>query len=720
MKKILQIILVSFCATLSSCMREDTSILQTENFNNVLLYTFHAYNGEKEDTKTTLTNGGRDILWGAKDSINVFMGASASSRFISDNQSPNNSADFSGAFKAINSTGSPVFWAISPYHKANTCDGESVKVVVPGIQRVSPEDYDSRSFISIARSEDNNLFFYNVCGGISFKIKRRDIESITIRGNNDEVLAGGVRVSFDKDGKPVIIDEFMPVKEIIVVPEGKAFTVDAYYYASIRPQYLSSGFTVIFTSSVTNEQVEKVYPSPVTIKRSVWGQLSNIDKDIDFEYVDLGLNVFWSYKNFRANSFNEDGKYVKGGTAKVDSLYSPWLRPTKDQFQELIKNCHFEETQVDGQSLLKVVSDVPGYEEKSLYFPYSGYQRTDGTFTNVGTACRINTSTSSGYNGLYKAFEYIKGGSEGAQIKDLNPDFKTPVRPVVKQKGYSDYDYPDELRMYSTDTLNLREYNKRVNDDWKGFPFSISPFSPDASYYVSDPSLAEVQKYNTGIPYIVPKQKTGTFQIRVVNKYGFADVKDVTIIDKLIELEKLYFSMNPHARIQITGVYYPKKGVIEDYNWRVSAGLNPDKSRDDYYLDHIIARFWVSSNTYHETVINDIDGTSYTLDFNLYDSHSLRIEPSFADTELVWESFTMSGKPSNVVNSEGLATFTYSGVSSDYWGGFGWKNPTLSNTTQEELFKYDLVVTSDNGLTAYSELWFGLYMHKEPNDNPRK
>jgi uncharacterized protein (TIGR02145 family) len=140
------------------------------------------------------------------------------------------------------------------------------------------------------------------------------------------------------------------------------------------------------------------------------------------EYVDLGLSVLWATANlgasapesygdyyawaeiepkeffswgtYRYSSFTtEEGmdKYTTDGLShqylKADNLNrleptddaatvmlgDNWRMPTTDEFAELASNCTYDITTINGVAGLRFISQVPGFEGRSIFIPYSGY-----------------------------------------------------------------------------------------------------------------------------------------------------------------------------------------------------------------------------------------------------------------------------------------------------------------------------------------------------------
>ena len=119
------------------------------------------------------------------------------------------------------------------------------------------------------------------------------------------------------------------------------------------------------------------------------------------EYVDLGLSVKWATCNVGANSSEDYGDYFAWGETETKKSYdeencetfwedisdikgtdrdvahvrwgSPWRMPTKAEFDELLKNCDWEWTTLDGMNGYKVT----GRNGNSIFLSAAGWR--DGT-----------------------------------------------------------------------------------------------------------------------------------------------------------------------------------------------------------------------------------------------------------------------------------------------------------------------------------------------------
>ncbi len=248
--------------------------------------TFSATMGDSPTTKTHLSSDGKSPLWNAGDAINVFYGELSSGKFTSTSGNNVVSASFSGSLNVMSGTieagaGARKFFGVYPYADDNTCDGTSVTTTILSTQVSDAGSFATGMSPSVARSDNLDLAFYNICGGIAFSVKEAGITSITFTGNNDEAIAGKVKVGFDSNGKPVIEEVLSKATSVTVKPSTGTFKNDGtLYYALLLPQTYSQGLTFSFTKA--GQRGQFVRTKSTTLARSVFGRLLNIDDGVEF------------------------------------------------------------------------------------------------------------------------------------------------------------------------------------------------------------------------------------------------------------------------------------------------------------------------------------------------------------------------------------------------------------------------------------------------------
>ena len=151
----------------------------------------------------------------------------------------------------------------------------------------------------------------------------------------------------------------------------------------------------------------------------VSGGTSSTPKEVieNHEYVDLGLpsGLKWATCNIGAKKPTDLGDYFAWGETKTKSTYSEstyqhhdgedytdigidisgtqydvarkewggtWRMPTKNDFVELMKNCDWQWTKLNGTDGYMVVSNTNG---NKIFLPFTGYRKDGNSWINLGS-----------------------------------------------------------------------------------------------------------------------------------------------------------------------------------------------------------------------------------------------------------------------------------------------------------------------------------------------
>ena len=408
------------------------------------------------DSRTVLQEDGSSVWWTTDEAINVFFGTMSSGMFTSTNAEPQARVSFVGTMTSFvgdleSENPKPAYWAVYPYDEANSCDGESVSLKIAGTQTSVSGSFADKFMPAVAKSESFLLPFYNVCGGVCFSVGRPGICKVVFTSLDNSPMAGQVKVGFGEDGKPVVLDVTDPLDNIVVnSPEG-GFEPGVKYYATMIPCTHSMGMKISMFTEVS--KAERSIESSLTVKRSTFGVLTEIDKGLEFdsgvpvpEIVDLGLSVKWASSNL--GSFLPEGPgmmlawgevvskpactwdnykwYDDGNLCKyydVDhkilldseddaaelSLGGLWRMPLKGELEELEDNCTWEWNVINGTPGYRITSNVPGFEDKWIFLPAAGYND--------------NGLVYAGENGWYWAKNLNKDNAEEAYSLTLEPSY---------------------------------------------------------------------------------------------------------------------------------------------------------------------------------------------------------------------------------------------------------------------------------------------------------
>jgi len=234
-------------------------------------------------TKTVIGSDSTSVLWNPGDEIKIFYGAS-NVKFTSINTIPSISSIFTSekSIMFIGGDGSNDYiWGVYPYSDSTQYNNNSINITVPSAQTAFEGSFAPGSFPSIGRSKTTAIPFYNICGGVMFSVTRDDINSVTFRGKNNEIIAGSANVSFNDDGVPQVSNFTAEAKQITVsAPDGGCFKPGVKYFIVAFPASLTQGWVLTYNKPTTCAKIES--SSAVSIKRSVFAKVEGKDAGVPF------------------------------------------------------------------------------------------------------------------------------------------------------------------------------------------------------------------------------------------------------------------------------------------------------------------------------------------------------------------------------------------------------------------------------------------------------
>ena len=171
---------------------------------------------EQDETTKTVMDDNNNILWSANDQIVAFMKSSYGHKYqVKSSFVGKSYADFSRISSGSGddlSAGNE--WdhnvAYYPYSEAIEClksgSNYTLDVVLPSEQTYAAESFGNGSMAMVAVSEDNNIVFKNVLGGMKLQLRgTQKVKSIALQGKNNEKLSGTATVTaYTDETKPAI------------------------------------------------------------------------------------------------------------------------------------------------------------------------------------------------------------------------------------------------------------------------------------------------------------------------------------------------------------------------------------------------------------------------------------------------------------------------------------------------------------------------------------
>ena len=243
--------------------------------------------GESDDTKTAIQSDGTSIYWTEGDAINLFYGSGSAGQFTTAITEPAAVAEFTGTLSVA--TGSnevgheaKAFWAIYPYNVANTCDGTGVTLTIPGAQESIAGSFADKLNPTVATSPGLDLTFFNVGSWFIFSVTQEGVTAAIFEGNNNESVAGTVRVTMDESSRPSATVQ-NGIKRIVITPgDGETFTVGELYYIVVIPQTLENGYTLTLKKGTLSAKC--VVSNSATFTRSMYRRKRNADNEMTYEF----------------------------------------------------------------------------------------------------------------------------------------------------------------------------------------------------------------------------------------------------------------------------------------------------------------------------------------------------------------------------------------------------------------------------------------------------
>lgn len=253
-KNILSILAI--CAALFGCQKNEISEPSLSGDD------LHATIEDDASTKTVMDEH-NNIRWSEGDQIVAFMKTSYGHKYqVKPSFVGKTYADFSkiSSFSG-DDLSAGMEWehvvAYYPYTDGVECvksgDDYTINVVLPAQQTYAAESFGSGYWPMVAVSEDNDITFKNLCGGIKFQIKgTQKVVSVHIRGNDNEKLSGAAIVTAytDNEAKPAIsmISTASTSVTLNCAPGVQlSENTPTEFIIALPPVAFTKGFTVTFT-----------------------------------------------------------------------------------------------------------------------------------------------------------------------------------------------------------------------------------------------------------------------------------------------------------------------------------------------------------------------------------------------------------------------------------------------------------------------------------------
>ncbi|MBO7288118.1 MAG: hypothetical protein J6U85_07805 [Bacteroidales bacterium] len=278
----------------------------------------------------------------------------------------------------------------------------------------------------VATNGDVELQLYGVLKS-NVAIAYLDLKYVTeLKG--DAIIGTNYKLEYNSEYKKFEFNVVKDVESVINISNGdiESFVVFFPNEKFKVKMYSSRGFYV-FKSGIEPNRIYYRYISELQPKEPLYWSTPS--------YVDLGLpsGLKWAVCNIGAYSPEEYGKYYLFGDPqpkRADIASSNWggnwRTPSKENIEELLNNCTWEWTMLNGVNGYKVI----GLNGNSIFFPAAGYHSGSSLYS-AGSIGEYWSSTviSSFTNDMY--YLSFNSTSKNVYCTYKNQDWCS-IRPVIK------------------------------------------------------------------------------------------------------------------------------------------------------------------------------------------------------------------------------------------------------------------------------------------------
>ena len=283
-------------AFVASCSHQEKDF-ETQPQDDIVFYA--SFEQPAEETKV-YANEDLLLRWTADDRVSIFNKITYNQeyRFIGQ------TGDYEGGFNKVDNpefmTGSEIPHVISVYpfqRQTRVSENEVVTVALPAEQSYAQNSFGlgANTMVSVS---SGNLLQYKTVGGflvINLYGKNVSIESITLKGNNGEILAGDATVTMPLNGTPSATLANNGTTEITLacatpVQLGASVEESTQFWFVVPPVTFSKGFTIT-VREYTGEVIEKSTGKSITIERNKLSKMSPIEVERRIVLSENAFNV---------------------------------------------------------------------------------------------------------------------------------------------------------------------------------------------------------------------------------------------------------------------------------------------------------------------------------------------------------------------------------------------------------------------------------------------
>lgn len=268
-----------------------------------------------EKTKTALADDGMSVEWIKGDKVAIFDGSNI-----------NEGADLGQSFKA-QSSGAAVllageadpaaeeYYAIYPYDSGHSLKDGVFTSTIKTQQTVTAGSMAENCAVVVGKAVagSTKLEFKNVCTLVKFPLEIEGVKSLTLIGNNNEVIAGQFELTWN-DGDPNVTANSKPEVAVTLRDAEGADLVPGDYYFTILPTEFTKGFSVVLGMNDGTQQIVKRGAVPALSRNQIFRTQNNIPaaayKAHESNYVKFNDGFDLTYAHLTINKAGNNNKYA--------------------------------------------------------------------------------------------------------------------------------------------------------------------------------------------------------------------------------------------------------------------------------------------------------------------------------------------------------------------------------------------------------------------------
>ena len=284
------------------------------------------------------------VLWHADDRVSIFNKYTYNQQYRFTGNTGANSGSFTKVPNDDFVTGNTLsyVYAIYPYKESTEISNQGVLTIdLPATQSYAENSFGIGANTMVSCSEGNELLFKNLCGYIMLKLYGDDVtvKSLSIKGNDDEPLAGKASVNASVDNAPSLTFDASATKEITLnfdtpVTLGTNAETATTFWLVVPPTTFSKGITLTVKDNKNGEfkksTTASLQVSRNTLKRLTALQVNPEPSDDAIVFADQKLKEKLVAK-FDANG---DGELSYREAADVSSIEGAVTIKTITSFDE--------------------------------------------------------------------------------------------------------------------------------------------------------------------------------------------------------------------------------------------------------------------------------------------------------------------------------------------------------------------------------------------------